>query len=91
MGLIAARPEDPEEWAGIPSEPRDVEGGVDRLIDPPLSTPDAFGLLGAGSIESIVIPVAPPLELPREGDSALGDDEPPPPGAGAAEANTRGR
>lgn len=63
MGLIAARPEDPEEWAGIPSEPRDVQTGIDRLADAPSAGADALGLLGAGTIESIVIPVALPVHV----------------------------
>lgn len=75
MGLIAARPEDPEQWAGIPSEPRDVEAGVDRLADTPIAS-DAFGLLGAGSLESIVIPVVPPVEVAQESDSTPGDGPP---------------
>lgn len=76
MGLIAARPEEPDEWAGIPSEPRDVETGVERLDDIPLAASDPFGLLGGGVIESIIIPVMPQVEIATEGDGTPGDGPP---------------
>jgi len=58
MGLFASRPEEPEEWAGIPSEPLVADTVADRL-------PDAAGALYlgglfGGSTESVVIPVVPP-------------------------------
>lgn len=55
MGLFAARPEEPFEWAGLPSEPLQPESDAEHLdavaIDP-------AGLVGSG-LGSIVIPVDP--------------------------------
>lgn len=59
MGLFIQRPEENEEWAGLPSEPLRPESAAERLSDPA----PAIGALGAGgSVESIVIPVAPSVD-----------------------------
>jgi hypothetical protein len=76
MGLIAARPEEPDEWAGIPSEPRDIEADVESLDQSPLAASDAFGLLGGGAIESIIIPVARQVEIAAEHDGTPSDGPP---------------
>ena len=65
MGLFVQRPEEPAEWAGIPSEPARTETAAERLA----AAADAdLGLLGGGelaggAIESSVIPVAPVVEI----------------------------
>jgi hypothetical protein len=71
MGLFSQLPEEPTEWAGLPSEPERAESSAERLPD---SAPvDVGGLgvgglgiglaeFGSGSVEAIVIPVT-PVEL----------------------------
>ncbi len=59
MGLFASRPEEPFEWAGLPSEPLEPESDAERLdgampIDPAGLTGSAFG--------QVVIPVEQPAE-----------------------------
>ena len=75
MGLFTQRPEQNEEWAGIPSEPLRVESDAERLAD--AASVDAGGLavteLGV-PIESIVIPVVPVIEIAEVQESAAGDD-----------------
>ena len=66
MGLIAARPEEPDEWMGIPSEPRDVESGVDRLDSGPPPAADAFGLFSGETVSSIAIAVSAESVVPVE-------------------------
>jgi hypothetical protein len=56
MGLFTQRPEQNEEWAGLPSEPLRPESAAERLGQ--LSGNAASVDVGE-SIESIVIPVAP--------------------------------
>lgn len=68
MGLFTQQPEEDDEWAGIPSEPLRPETEAERLTD--AATLDAAalglagipGLAGPGSVQSIVIPVAPSIE-----------------------------
>lgn len=50
MGLFQHRPEDPTEWAGLPSEPAYTES-VDRLPD--TVSGDLYGI---ASLDSIAIP-----------------------------------
>jgi len=72
MGLFAHRPEEPTEWAGLPSEPARHETAAERLPEPS-SALDALGL-GGGAVESIVIPVAPVVEIAEDGaGSGQGD------------------
>lgn len=75
MGLFSQRPEEPAEWAGLPSEPARPESAAERLADTPVIDVTGFGLdalgngngdvgvVGAGVVESIVIPVAPVIEM----------------------------
>ncbi|WP_347975901.1 hypothetical protein [Microbacterium sp. ProA8] len=65
MGLFSQRPEEPTEWAGLPSEPARAESSAERLPD---AAPVDLGGLGSiglpefgggGVIEAIVIPVTP--------------------------------
>lgn len=64
MGLIAARPEEPDEWMGIPSEPRDVDSRVDGVAETAPPSTDAVDLLGGGSLLSIAVPIALPPDTP---------------------------
>jgi hypothetical protein len=64
MGLFSQRPEEPAEWAGLPSEPARAESSAERLTDAApvdLGGLGSIGLpeVGGGSIEAIVIPVTP--------------------------------
>ncbi|MET0297945.1 MAG: hypothetical protein ABW024_11115 [Microbacterium sp.] len=72
MGLFQQRPEEPTEWAGIPSDPAREETAAERLTDPAPLDIGLVGLLGepAAPIESIVIPVAPVIEITQAQDSA---------------------
>lgn len=76
MGLFTQRPEHHEEWAGLPSEPAQPDSDAERLAD----AAPAVDALGFGSVESIVIPVAPVVEVahPATSDADpnldLGDD-----------------
>ncbi|HKP07219.1 MAG TPA: hypothetical protein VJU58_08195 [Microbacterium sp.] len=78
MGLFSKLPEEPAEWAGLPSEPARIETPAERLTD--AGTADLGGLgLGdlavadGGAVESIVIPVAPVIEIVQSPES--GEDE----------------
>ena len=67
MGLFSKLPEDPVEWAGLPSEPARPESPAERLTDAGAGDPGGLGLGdlglgGAGAVESIVVPVAPVIE-----------------------------
>ncbi|WP_127818866.1 hypothetical protein [Microbacterium sp. CPCC 204701] len=65
MGLFVQRPEEPADWAGIPSEPAHPEGAAERLTDAAGVDPGLLvgGELGGGAVESIVIPVVPAIEI----------------------------
>lgn len=55
MGLFAARPEEPTEWAGLPSEPLTADSLGSLLPDS--AATDAGGLFGIAPVESIAISV----------------------------------
>ena len=59
MGMFVQRPEQTEEWAGLPSEPAAPESEAERLA----AAAPAVDALGFASVESIVIPVAPTVEV----------------------------
>lgn len=71
MGLFQKLPEDPVEWAGLPSEPLPEETAAQRLAD---SGPTADVGLGFGDISTIVIPVAPQIEIPASDTAAPADE-----------------
>lgn len=74
MGLFTQRPEQNEEWAGIPSEPLRVESEAERLADAAPIDAGGFGLAEAGvPVESIVIPVAPVIEIAEVQESGEGE------------------
>ncbi|GAA5199414.1 hypothetical protein [Microbacterium jejuense] len=76
MGLFSKLPEEPVEWAGLPSEPDRPESAAERLSS--ATSIDLGGLsfgdaTGAGAVESIVIPVKPVVEISESQES--GEDE----------------
>lgn len=74
MGLFQHRPEDPTEWAGLPSEPLDDESVAQGL---PGSSPVDTGLaalFGEGATTSVVVPVT----VTDESDEPPADHAAPP-------------
>lgn len=61
MGLFQHRPEDPVEWAGLPSEPLRDETTAERLTDAAAAGAASLDLLGSGG-PSIEIPVEAPAD-----------------------------
>lgn len=60
MGLFTQRPEDPSEWAGLPSEPHRPRSDAELLPDaPPVADPGTAVLGGIPGVTSISIPVDP--------------------------------
>lgn len=73
MGLFVQRPEEPTEWAGLPSEPLRDETASERLPDAPsvdVGAVDAaavdLGGVARTGVESIVVPVTPFLVAGEE-------------------------
>lgn len=57
MGLFQKLPEDPIEWAGLPSEPLPERSAAERLDEAPPATDLMFG---AGyESHSLAVPIAP--------------------------------
>ena len=77
MGLFTQQPEDPAEWAGLPSEPSRPETEAERLADAAPIDVGLVGLLGegTGAVESIVIPVAPVIEIVESQESGQDPDD----------------
>lgn len=72
MGIFSTRPEEPTEWAGLPSEPVASRSEAESLAAQTESA-DSLAYLGT-TVESIVIPVVPVVEIERNSvDSAEGD------------------
>lgn len=70
MGLFQQRPEEEQNaWAGLPSEPRDVQNPADRLDDAPSLDLMDIGL--GAKYSTMVFPVAPPA--PEAADVTDGD------------------
>lgn len=77
MGLFSKLPEEPTEWAGLPSEPDRSETQAERLADAAVDL-GGLGIGGVGlgdtaHVESIIIPVAPVIEIAESQES--GEDE----------------
>ena len=70
MGQFTTRPEEPAEWAGLPSEPHEARPAAESLAAP-IESADSLAFLG-GAIESVVIPLAPDPDLTKaaEGGTA---------------------
>lgn len=79
MGLFTKLPEEPADWAGLPSEPDRPESAAERLADASAAVdPGGLGvgdiaLGGSGAVESIVFPVPPVVEIVEAQES--GEDE----------------
>jgi len=75
MGQFQSRPEDPSEWAGLPSEPLDRSDATN--LEASIGAADALQLgLGSG-LGSILIPTTPLLpegELPAPTEPDEPDD-----------------
>ena len=78
MGLFSQRPEEPTEWAGLPSEPARAESSAERLPDAApvdLGGLGSIGLpeFGGGTVEAIVIPVTPIAEVDPDAEPKSSD------------------
>ncbi|GAA3761884.1 hypothetical protein GCM10022240_13100 [Microbacterium kribbense] len=71
MGLFASRPQEPFEWAGIPSEPLRDRTEAEYLDEPPT---DPFAITTSPVGNSITIEVVP--VPPQDSTPAADDDEP---------------
>ncbi|MEQ6898933.1 hypothetical protein [Microbacterium sp. KR10-403] len=65
MGLFASRPEDPFEWAGLPSEPLGERTDAELLESPPV---DPFAISTSQGSTSITIEV----DAAADGDASAG-------------------
>lgn len=76
MGLFQQRPEEEERvWAGLPSEPRDIENPAERLDDAPAM--DLMDIGVGAKYSTMVFPVAPPApEAADVTDGEPGGDDP---------------
>jgi len=72
MGLFASRPEEPTEWAGLPSEPLPPRSAAEALADG--SSMADLGFV-AVPVESIVIPLTPEIQIAEADGAAVSDDE----------------
>lgn len=75
MGLFTSRPEEPTEWAGLPSEPLEVPD-AERIGDASTSAA-SLSLLGGGAVESILVPISVVVEIPTAA-ATTGEDGPDP-------------
>lgn len=57
MGLFQHRPEDPVEWAGLPSEPLRDESAAERLNDGVRVDLDRIDVDGGALVQSVAIPL----------------------------------
>lgn len=72
MGQFTTRPEEPTEWAGLPSEPVQSRPEAESL-GVPIESADSLAVWGT-TIESVAIPVVPVAEIVQTStDSAEGD------------------
>ncbi|MFT4219854.1 MAG: hypothetical protein QM611_04990 [Microbacterium sp.] len=67
MGLFTERPEEPTEWAGLPSEPARPQTQAERLEDAAPAV-DALGIATGARIASIAIPVEIDVAGAADGD-----------------------
>lgn len=72
MGQFNTSPEEPSDWAGLPSEPLAPRPAAESL-DAPIESADSLAFWGT-TIESVVIPVVPVVEIAQTAaDTAEGD------------------
>ncbi|MGZ8805361.1 MAG: hypothetical protein ACXWZG_08690 [Microbacterium sp.] len=75
MGQFTTRPEEPTEWAGLPSEPVESNPSAESVVAA-LEFADSLAILG-GTIESVAIPLFPVVEIaPSAPDSDGGSPSP---------------
>lgn len=67
MGLFTQRPEEPTEWAGLPSEPISEVSPAELLPEP---APDLPGLGLGGGVSSIPLVVEVPLDSAADDEGA---------------------
>lgn len=70
MGLFASRPEEPSEWAGIPSEPLQADASSDLPTGGPVL--DALELVEGESLTSVTIALEMPPALDQGADEPTG-------------------
>ncbi len=75
MGLFTQKPEFNDELPGLPGEPTRPETLAERLPDAAPVDVGLVGLLGegAGAVESIVIPIAPVVEIAESQETGEGE------------------
>ena len=73
MAQFTTRPEEPEDWGELPSEPAEAGSSAERLADAPTSAFDALGLAGGSSLGSVIIPVPPQIEITVDQESSEGE------------------
>ncbi|WP_417563701.1 hypothetical protein [Microbacterium sp.] len=69
MGLFASRPQEPFEWAGLPSEPDNEHTEAELLETPPID-PFAITTSGGGAASISISVAAPPEPAPTVTDGA---------------------
>jgi hypothetical protein len=69
MGIFATRPEDPFEWAGIPSEPARPKTDAELLATVPQTAPVVAPDAPLGATMSIVIPIPATTPAPARPES----------------------
>jgi hypothetical protein len=74
MGQFTTRPEEPTEWAGLPSEPIETRPVAESLAAP-VESADSLSFLSA-AVESVVIPLPSTAEVAPTGTDAAEDDPP---------------
>lgn len=70
MGMFTQKPEENDEWAGLPSEPARPENAAERLTN--AASVDAGGLDLFFGASSVVIPVTPVVEQREDVDTGEG-------------------
>lgn len=70
MGLFASRPEEPSEWAGIPSEPLEADPSANLPTGGPVL--DALELVEGESLTSVTIALEMPPALDQGADEPTG-------------------
>jgi len=68
MGIFQQRPEEPTEWAGLPSEPWEPTSPVERLGDAPPTDIPLFGPIPRAATIAIAIEPTAPADPPADAD-----------------------
>ena len=72
MGQFTARPEEPAEWAGLPSEPLRARPAAEAL-DAPVESADTIALF-TGATASVVVPLGGAAETAGQHPAVDGTD-----------------